>query len=211
MDGASATVLDFSRLSACRHVCAFFKDDDEADRVLMPFIAEGFRCGHRAIHVVRPGKEQQHLLHLEQAGVAVTEASASGQLELHRNTDVYLSDGRFDRDRMLESFEQMAGGGAGFPLSRIICDMEWATGRPTVHDDLIEFEARANEIWQRHQDVVICAYNLNELSGEMVIDIMRTHPMVLIGNVLQENPFFTPPSEFLRERRGRRHAAAVPA
>jgi hypothetical protein len=32
-----------------------------------------------------------------------------------------------------------------------------------------------------------------------VIDIMRTHPLIIIGAVLQENPFFVPPDEFLRE------------
>jgi hypothetical protein len=33
----------------------------------------------------------------------------------------------------------------------------------------------------------------------MIIDIMRTHPMVIVGGVLQENPFFVPPAEFLKE------------
>ena len=27
----------------------------------------------------------------------------------------------------------------------------------------------------------------------MVVDIMRTHPMIIIGGVLQENPFYVPP------------------
>jgi len=211
MGRASATDLDFARLSEHRHACAFFKDNDEAYRVLLPFIRDGIQQGHKAVHVVRSGYENDHLRNLKEAGVDVAEASASGQLEVHCNTDVYLSDGGFDQDRMLDAFAQMAGGSGGFPLSRIICDMEWAIGRPSTHDDLIEFEARVNDIWQRHNDVVICAYDLNELSGEMVIDIMRTHPMVLIGNVLQENPFFTPPSQFLQERRNRREAEAVPA
>lgn len=35
------------------------------------------------------------------------------------------------------------------------------------------------------------------------MDIMRTHPMVIIGGILQENPFFVPPAEMLRELRGR--------
>lgn len=208
MGGASATNLDFARLSEHRHACAFFKDDDEAYQVLLPFIRDGIQQGHKAVHVVRPGQEDDHLRNLEEAGVDVAEASASGQLEVHRNTDVYLGEGGFDQDRMLDAFAQMAGGSGRFPLSRIICDMEWAIGRPSTHDDLIEFEARVNDIWQRHDDVVICAYNLSELSGEMMIDIMRTHPMVLIGNVLQENPFFTPPSQFLQERRSRRQAEA---
>jgi len=32
---------------------------------------------------------------------------------------------------------------------------------------------------------------------------MRTHPMIIIGGILQENPFFIPPDEFLGELRKR--------
>jgi hypothetical protein len=46
-------------------------------------------------------------------------------------------------------------------------------------------------------------YDLAKFGGEIVVDIMRTHPMIIIGGVLQENPFFVPPDEFLRELRGR--------
>jgi hypothetical protein len=35
------------------------------------------------------------------------------------------------------------------------------------------------------------------------MDIMRTHPMVIIGGILQENPFFVPPDVMLREIRER--------
>jgi hypothetical protein len=31
------------------------------------------------------------------------------------------------------------------------------------------------------------------------MDIMRTHPLVIIGGLLRENPFFVPPDEFLLE------------
>jgi hypothetical protein len=206
MSNATPIQLGSAHLGEVRHVCAFFHGDEEASRVLGPFIAEGFACGHRAIHIVRPEREAQHLRQLADAGIDPEAARASGQLDLRHNTDTYLVDGRFDQDRMLAAFEAMASGNAGgaFPLSRIVCDMAWAADHPPHHDDLIEFEARVNEVWSRHEDVVICVYDLGTLSGDMVIDIMRTHPMVLIGNVLQENPFFTPPETFLRERRDAR-------
>ena len=38
---------------------------------------------------------------------------------------------------------------------------------------------------------------------------MRTHPMIIIGGILQENPFFVPPDEFLRELRERRATAQI--
>lgn len=43
------------------------------------------------------------------------------------------------------------------------------------------------------------------------MDIMRTHPMVIIGGLLQANPFFVPPDRFLselRQRSGRTQDAA---
>jgi hypothetical protein len=42
----------------------------------------------------------------------------------------------------------------------------------------------------------------------MLMDIIRTHPMV-IGGLLQENPFFVPPETFLRELRERRAGQRV--
>ena len=35
------------------------------------------------------------------------------------------------------------------------------------------------------------------------MDILRTHPMVIIGGVLQANPFWVPPDEFLLELKSR--------
>ena len=61
-----------------------------------------------------------------------------------------------------------------------------------------------NDVWQRHDDAVICTYQLGKFGGDTVIDIMRTHPMIIIGGILQQNPFFVPPKEFLREYRQRR-------
>ena len=136
-------------------------------------------------------------------GIDAAAAQQSGQFELRTNTETYLRDGRFDQDRMLEVFEQLASGNAkgGFPLSRIVCRMDWAVEDQSHVDDLIEFESRVNDVWRRHDDAVICTYHLGKFGGDTVIDIMRTHPMVIIGGILQQNPFFVPPEEFLREIR----------
>jgi len=59
---------------------------------------------------------------------------------------------------------------------------------------------------------VICAYDLSKFGASVVIDAMRTHPVVLIGGLLQENPFFVPPDQFLlelRERRAARMSASI--
>ncbi len=35
------------------------------------------------------------------------------------------------------------------------------------------------------------------------MDVLRTHPMIIVGGILQENPFFILPDEFLQELRNR--------
>jgi hypothetical protein len=195
-----------SQLTDVRHVCAFFNSDEELYRVLLPFIKDGFECGDKAIHVVNPGHRHNHLARLAGAGVDPIAAQQCGQFELRSNTDTYLRDGRFDQDRMLKVFEQLASGTAegGFPLSRIVCQMDWAAQDRSHIDDLIEFESRVNHVWQCHDDAVICVYDLAKFGGDTVIDIMRTHPMIIVGGMLHHNPFFVPPQVFLRELRGRR-------
>jgi hypothetical protein len=200
-----------SQLCQARHVCAFFNNDDEAYRVLLPFIKGGFECGDKAVHVVNPGQRPGHLQRLTAAGIDPIEAQQRGQLELRTNAEAYLRDGRFDPDRMLEVFERLAGGSAaeGFPISRIVCQMDWAADDQSHIDKLVEFESRVNDVWDRHDDAVICVYNLAKFGGDTVVDMMRTHPMIIIGGILQANPFFVPPQQFLRELRERRVGQAT--
>ncbi|ABF39847.1 conserved hypothetical protein [Candidatus Koribacter versatilis Ellin345] len=195
-----------SQLGDVRHICAFFNSEEEEYRVLLPFIQDGFRCGDKAIHVVNPDQTPRHLDRLRTAEINVSAARDCGQLEIHTSTDTYLSDGIFDQDRMLESFERMASGHAAgsYPLSRIVCRMDWASNDPSHTADLIEFESRVNDLWCQHDDAVICTYHLSKFGGATVIDIMRTHPLVIVGGVLHQNPFYLPPEAFLREYRGRR-------
>jgi hypothetical protein len=204
----SATPISFAgaRLADTRHVCAFFNSEEEEYRVLLPFIRDGFDCGHRAIHVVNPEREERHIGRLASLGIDLTDARRRGQLQLRTSTEAYLDQGHFDQDRLLQMFESIAKDSLNSPyqLSRIICQMDWASGSPSCFRDLIEFEARVNDVWSRHDDAVICVYDLAKFSGDVVIDIMRTHPMIIVGGVLQHNPFFMPPRDFLRELEQRR-------
>jgi len=174
--------------------------------VLLPFVKQGLERGEKAVHVVNPDHYGDHVRRLEAAGIDAASAQRSGQLELRNSMETYLRDGRFDPNRMVEVFEEMASrnASAGISLSRIVCHMDWAAADRRHVDLLVEFESRVNDVWARHEDAVICVYDLAKFGGATVLDMVRTHPVVVIGGILQQNPFFTPPEEFLRELRERR-------
>src|ERR1700691_2480344 len=187
---AAPISLAGSQLGEVRHVCAFFNNDDEEYRVLLPFIKEGIERGDKAVHVVNPQQRPDHLQRLAAAGIDAAAAEQSGQFELKINTEAYLRDGRFDQDRMLAAFEEFASGNAksGFPLSRLCCRMDWMVGERSYVDEVVEIESRVNDVWPHHDDAVICTYHLGQFGGDTVVDIMRTHPMIIIGGILYNNP-----------------------
>ena len=92
----------------------------------------------------------------------------------------------------------------GFPRTRLVAHMEWALEDHEGVSDLMEYEARFNLMHQGGRDPVICTYDLTRFSGDVIMGVLRTHPMVILGGVLQENPFFIPPEQFLQELRERR-------
>ena len=198
-----------SLLGAQRHACAFFHSADEEYRALLPFIKEGFECGHRSLHIVDPDLRDDHRQRLASAGLDVAGAEHGGRFQLCCWQDAYLRDGRFEQDRMLAFLQEAldAGRKQGFAMTRMVAHMEWAVGESPGVEDLVEYETKINHMWPRHEDAVICVYDLARFRADVVMDIMRTHPVVLIGGIFQENPFFVPPDEFLlelRERRARR-------
>ena len=187
-----------------RHVCAFFHNPEETYRVLLPFIKAGFQCNDRAFHVVDPERRKEHLQLLESVGIDTAAAQSSGRLKVYGWNDAHLDpNGHFDQHRMLALIEDelKAGATQGFAVSRAIGQMGWAVQDLPGVDDLVEYESRLNYILPRYKDPVICVYDISKFSGAVIVDILRTHPMVIIGGTLQENPFFVPPDEFLRELR----------
>ena len=188
------------------HICAFFNGFDEQHRVLRSFIKEGFERGDRAFHIVEPGLREAHLKRLTEAGVDVEEALATGQLEVRRWQDAYLRNDRFDQDGMLALLKEVLGSGAaaGNPVIRFISKVEPSLVDKAGEDNWLEYETRVNYVVSKYNDPVICTYDLANFSASLVMDMLRVHPVVIVGGVLQENPFFVPPDQFLLELRERK-------
>lgn len=186
------------------HVCAFFNTPDEEYRVLLPFIRDGIEEGEKAFHIVDPALKEDHERRLTVAGIETKKAAEKGQLEVKVWNEAYLRDGRFDQQRMISLIQRILDDGRkGFPLTRLVAHMEWSLlDRPGVND-IIEYESRLNYILPKYKDPVVCTYATSRFSGGVVMDILRTHPMVIVGGVLQENPFYIAPDEFLRELESR--------
>jgi MEDS: MEthanogen/methylotroph, DcmR Sensory domain len=146
-----------SVLDRARHACAFFHNRDEEYQVLLPFIKEGFERGDKAFHIVDPNHRSDHLRRLQASGIDIATAEAKNQLEVRRWEDAYLQDGHFDQNRMLSLIQEVLTNGKaqGFPLTRLVANMEWALeDRPGV-SDIVEYETRLNYVLPKYDDAVV--------------------------------------------------------
>jgi len=208
MDATSRTVrIGQSEFPCPCHACAFFDSRDQEYELLLPFSRAAADAGERLFQVVDKDHLSERRSRLAEAGIDVAGAERKGQLEIRPWEGAYLRGNRFDQNAMLELIQEVLkeGRSSGFPMTRLWANMEWALDDlPGVHD-IVEYETRLNHFLPNYNDVVVCTYDLSRFSAPVVMDIMRTHPQVIIGGMLQENPFFVPPDEFLAELSRRSH------
>jgi len=124
-----------------------------------------------------------------------------GQLEMRPWQDEYLRRERFDQDAMLTLIEEVlqSGAAAGYRLTRFLAHMEWALlDKPGV-DDLVDMRRASTTYFPSTAIRWSVPTDLSKFGSSVAMDIMRTHPVVIIGGLLQENPFFVSPDQFLLE------------
>jgi AcrR family transcriptional regulator len=182
-----------------RHVCALVGGPDDADRLLVPFVVEGFEHGDRAFQIVDPELRDPLLERLATSGIDIEAATASGQLQVRTWADSYVRGGTFDGAAQVEYIRVVLEEGRrlGFPRTRLIGSTEWATDEETARA-LIAYEAHLDEYLRSVPDVVICTYDLDHHSARTIADVIATHPVALVGGVLRTNRGTTRPAA--RER-----------
>lgn len=193
------------------HVCAFFDSRDQEYDALIPYYQQAIDNSEKNFHIIDPALVEDHKARLTAAGIDTHHCEACGQLEVVTWPDAYLdNEGKFDKDRMLAMVDELTGTGrdAGFARLRIMGNMDWAFSDLSTAPELIAYEAEVNEIIERNRQPAVCVYDMAKLSGAMLMDVLRTHPLTLVNGIVQENPFFIPPSEMLKELEARKVRAA---
>lgn len=197
------------------HVCAFFDSRVAEYDVLAPFFKEGLEQGEKALHIVNPDSMDEHRGKLAESGIDVHGCEACGQLEVSSWYGAYLDEhGVFDKNRMMATLEQACATAReqGYPRVRIMGNMDWVFTDVPGSEQILAYEAEVNEVLAQNRQPAICVYDTAKLSGAMMMDLLRTHPLTLINGVVQENPFYVPASEMLQELARRESAAsAAPA
>lgn len=187
-------------VAAGDHICAFYPTLAERDEIFVPYLRDGLRAGQKCIAVLDSED-------VEDIGQALSTefppmAGHSDQLDMRHSRQTYLAGGLFDTEAMLKFWEDSVGGAMaeGFPFARVVGEMTWALSNLPGVDELVSYEAKLNRLLPRFPQVVLCLYELDRFDGEVLVDVLKTHPKVLLGGIVLDNPYYLEPEEFLASR-----------
>lgn len=182
--------LDGVELRTGDHICCFYSGADERDRIMLEYLAAGVRHGDKCVGLVDSTDPQ-----IVRARVERRQKPAPEQLLVQPAAQAYLRQGRFSRDSMIAYLDETiraAVVGDGFPLVRAAGEMTWVLPEPPGADELFAYEAALNDFTPRYPQVLLCLYDVRRFGAGMLVDAIATHPRLLVGSLLVENPWFTP-------------------
>lgn len=184
------------------HVCAFYRTSAGRDEILVPFLQAGLDRGDKCIVVLDQADPAKLRSQLDSSNDPET-TDKDGQLAVMNSEDTYLKGGNFSKMAMLDFWESAVGDAVKddkYPFARSVGEMTWALRQLPGVEDFVEYEAELNHFLLKYPQVVLCLYDLDQFDGRVVVDLLRTHPKILLCGTLLDNPYYLEPHEFLNRR-----------
>ncbi|QRK10022.1 MEDS domain-containing protein [Archangium violaceum] len=190
---------ELQRMGPGDHLCLVYENATEQWDAVVPYMAQGLARNEACLYVI----DDRSLDEVRQAfiarGVDVDAHLSSGQLIFATKREAYLCSGAFDPTAMISFLEQtarqaLAAGRTGF---RVTGEMTWALGHECGCDRLIEYEALLSNFFPGSHASAICQYSRKRFSADIIRDVLRTHPVAILGHQVCPNLYYESPAMVL--------------
>jgi len=203
------------KITEATHICAFFDSEKQEYDCLVPYFTEGLVQGEQVVTIRDAEKMGEHKRALQdRMPIPLDDSINRDQFKILASEETYLREGFFGHERMGLMLEEVLKAAAASPFKRVrTCgDMTWALRDMPGTDELMEYESRVNVFTREHDCTLMCVYDVNKFSGRAVMDVLATHPMVVMGDRIYENPYYVEPTDYLKTllRRGSSPLAKAP-
>jgi hypothetical protein len=195
-------------LHGLMHVCAFVDSRDEQYAILLPYLRDGLRRNAHLSCMVGEVNLLDYVTRMQRDGMNVERLIGESRLSVSTAEQVFPRDGSGTPSSILAHSEAGidAAHAAGCDSVRGFREMDWALTALRRGEELLEYEARVNFLALKMIEPVVCVYDINRVSGSLLMEILCAHPKAIIGGVLHENPYFVSPKAYLKrltERAGK--------
>ncbi len=181
------------------HLCSIYESPQEHYAVAIPFIQIGLDRGEKCIYIADDGTVGDVRQAMESERIDVERATASKALVLATKEQAYLKHGSFHPDWMFTFWKKATqlAMSEGFSAVRATGETEWVLRGGRGLERWMEYESRLTHTLSESNCSALCQYNRRLFPPELLLDVIRTHPMVVYGGTVCRNLYHVPPDEFL--------------
>ncbi|MDC7234028.1 MAG: MEDS domain-containing protein [Spirochaetales bacterium] len=184
------------------HICGLYETEEERDEIISGYLCQGLADEDMEIYI-HSEQTEDHFWNILHTNCPHCQESSSnpGSLDVKEASELYYPTGVFDPWLMDEAingyFDYTQANG---PRNlRAVAEMAWALQTISGVEHLFAYESRLNYFVKDKTVVSLCLYNTSRISGEMLMNVLRTHPYSINGGVVTVNPFYMEPDIWLSE------------
>ena len=177
------------------HIGSMHTSIERRNDVLVPFLREGLVAGHKCLAAVT----DPDLSDLEGrlgSRAEVRRWLFSRQLGLLGVNDRVTSPGTASVAKMVEFWESAQSPvveSGGYERVRVAAELGWWLPQVSGISQILEFESALNLLSRRYPAATLCMYDVGSLDGALMIDLVSTHPKLIVEGVWLDNPAYLPP------------------
>lgn len=181
------------------HVCFFYETEQEHAAGLKPFLRRAWEQGNQVAYVTHSHSPETIQSYLRDDDCEVETYMQAGGLRFLKVEETYLKGSTFSPDRMLNSLASMSrtaisGGYSGLQVTG---EMSWILQKPPGAERVVEYEAKVTELTRRIECAALCQYDMRLFPATLLLYMLATHPTVIVGTILLENPYYMVPPPFM--------------
>jgi len=174
------------------HICALLKDPKEYKETVTDFVERGIEAHDKVILL---GDEMESLEvvfdELRKKGLNLEELKSKQQLVVMSFAEKYMSGGDVVCPNITQDFldQKKLALEQGYSNLRLMTEPPW---QPGLEDSLIDCESKLSSIFSQGNCIGMCVYPMSKFPSGFVLDVLNTHPFVILGKELIQNCYYIP-------------------
>ncbi len=184
------------------HLAGLYETEEERDEILFGYFKQGLEDGDMNLYCPTERTVEDFQQKFTSFYPACAEKlSDPNHFSLLTTKALYYPSGTFspwDMDDALNAYYKTSQA-KGKRYIRATAEMVWALEDVPGVENLMAYESRLNYFIPGKPWASICLYNVTKFPGEIIMNVLKTHPFTVSKGIISQNPYYMDPDDWLAD------------
>lgn len=180
------------------HIAQIYESQEEQLAAAISFVRNGLDLGERCMYVGDNHSREEMLTVMQASGIDMDTRLTSGALTFHTFEEIYGGDGTFDTDEPIAFYaDSIRNATDEYVGLRVTVETSWLPTNERALEGFPEYERKVNTLLADEDCTILCQFDREGVSPEILLQIIRTHPRLIHDNTACQNVYYTPSDELV--------------